>query len=145
MIKVNIKIDSDQIVEIVECHTEVKLNMDRIIEEGGNKVTEVKISEVDIEVTNRNEDFGRSRISSGERQYSSNFRKNNQSSCRSRSGLRASTYRDRIRYFKCREYDDFAKDCPNSDIEKEQSEQMQQMFNLKEDKDTVKGSCGKHL
>ena len=49
--------------------------------------------------------------------------------------MRASTNRDRIRCFKCREYDHFVKDCPNiSDTEKEQSEQIQQMFNLEEDK-----------
>ena len=33
---------------------------------------------------------------------------------RSRSGSRASTNRDRIRCYVCREYDHFARDCPNS-------------------------------
>ena len=68
MIKVIIRIDTDQIVEIGECHLEVELSMDRIIEEGHNMLTiiemtlgeeileecriiEVKILEVDIEVT----------------------------------------------------------------------------------------------
>ena len=68
MIKVKIKIDSDQTVEIGECHVEVDLSMNRIIGEGCNMITiikvtlgeeileehniiEVKISEVDIEVT----------------------------------------------------------------------------------------------
>ena len=68
MIKANIKIDIDQIVEIGECHLQVELSMDRIIEEGHNmltiievtleeeileecKIIEVKILEVDIEVT----------------------------------------------------------------------------------------------
>ena len=33
--------------------------------------------------------------------------------------------------FKCREYDHFAKDCPNiSDTEKEQPEQIQQMLHF---------------
>ena len=51
------------------------------------------------------------------------------------SGSRASTNLDRIQCFKCRECDHFAKDCPNiSDTEKEQSEQLQQMLNLEEDK-----------
>ena len=45
---------------------------------------------------------------------------------------RASTNRDRIRCFKCREYDHFAKDFPNSQTEKE-PEQIQQMYNLDED------------
>ena len=68
MIKVNIKIDIDQIVEIGECHIEAELSTDRIIEEGhnmitiiemtlgeeileGHKIIEVKILEIDIEVT----------------------------------------------------------------------------------------------
>ena len=83
------------------------------------------------------EDFGRGRSRSRKRQYSCNFRRNDQSSSWSRSGLRASTNRDRIRCFKCREYDHFAKDCLSSDTEKEQSEQMQQMLNL-EDKTALK-------
>ena len=65
MIKVIIKIDTDQIVEIGECHLGVELNMDRIMKEGDNmltiiemalgeeileecKIIEVKILEVDI-------------------------------------------------------------------------------------------------
>ena len=68
MIKVIIKIDTDQIVEIGECHLDMELSMDRIIEEGNSmltiigmtlgqdileecKIIEVKILEVDIEVT----------------------------------------------------------------------------------------------
>ena len=47
--------------------------------------------------------------------------------------MRASIKRDRIRCFKCREYDHFTKDCLNSDTEKK-LEQIQQMFNLDEDK-----------
>ena len=49
------------------------------------------------------------------------------SSNRSRSGLRASSNRDRIRCLKCREYDHFAKDCLNSQTEKE-PEQIEQMY-----------------
>ena len=52
--------------------------------------------------------------------------------------MRAITNRDRIRCFKCREYDHFAKDCPNSDTEKGKSEQIQQIFNLDEDKTALK-------
>ena len=36
MIKVFIRIDTDQIVEIGEHHSEVEVGMDRIIEEGHN-------------------------------------------------------------------------------------------------------------
>ena len=50
-----------------------------------------------------------------------------------------STNRYRIRCFKCREYDCFAKDCPSkSDTEKEQLEQIQQMLNLEEDRTALK-------
>ena len=50
---------------------------------------------------------------------------------RSRSESRVSTNRDRIRCYKCKEYDDFMKDCPTSKKERE-IEQLQQMFNLDE-------------
>ena len=87
----------------------------------------------------RNDNFGKGRSRSRERQYSGNFRRNDRSSSRSRSGSRPSTNRDRIRCFKCREYGHFAKDCPNiSETEKEQSEQIQQMLNLEEDKTALK-------
>ena len=39
MIKANIKIDTDQIVEIGKCHLEVELSMEKIIEEGHNMST----------------------------------------------------------------------------------------------------------
>ena len=55
---------------------------------------------------------------------------------RSRSGSRASTNRDRIRCYKCREYDHFTKDCPTSREERE-LEQLQQMLNL-DDEQTLK-------
>ena len=146
MIKANIKVDTDQIVEIGECYLEVEFSTDRIIEEGHNMIT---LIEGDFRRGNfrrmqsyrgqkfrgayrgnyQNEDFGRGRSRSRERQYSRNFRRYDQSSIRSRSGSRASTDRGQIRCFKCREYDHFAKDCLNSDTEKEQSEQIQQMFN----------------
>ena len=39
---------------------------------------------------------------------------------------------------KCREYDHTAKDCPNSQTEKE-PEQLQQMYNLDGEQTTLKG------
>ena len=68
MIKINIKIDTDQTVEIGECHIEVELSTYRIIEEGHSmikiaevilgkeiledcKIIEVRSLEVDIQVT----------------------------------------------------------------------------------------------
>ena len=54
------------------------------------------------------------------------------SNSRSRSGSRASTNRDRIRCYNCREYDHFARDCPTSKEERA-LEQLQQMLNLEEE------------
>ena len=51
--------------------------------------------------------------------------------------MRASTNRDRIRCFKCREYDYFAKDCPNLQTGKE-LEQIQQMYNVDEEYTALK-------
>ena len=45
--------------------------------------------------------------------------------------------RDRIRCYKCREYDHFAKDCLTTKIEKE-TDQIQQMFNLDEEQTSLK-------
>ena len=68
MIKIDIKIDTDQTVGLEECHIEVELSMDKTIEEVCSmikiigvtlgeeileeyKIIEVRILEVDIEVT----------------------------------------------------------------------------------------------
>ena len=56
---------------------------------------------------------------------------------KSRLGSRASTNRDRIRCYKCREYDHFTKDCPTSKEERE-IEQIQQMLNLDEEQTSLK-------
>ena len=85
----------------------------------------------------RNEDYSRERCRSRSRQrsFSMNIksRRNDRSmsNSRSRSGSRASTNRDRIRCYKCREYDHSVKDGPTSKEERE-IEQIQQMFNLDE-------------
>ena len=47
------------------------------------------------------------------------------------SGSRASTNRDRIRCYACREYDHFMRDCPNSREERD-LEQLQHMLNMEE-------------
>ena len=54
------------------------------------------------------------------------------SNSRLTSGSRASTNRDRIRCFKCREYDHFARECPTRQ-ESRETEQIQQMFNVDKD------------
>ena len=45
--------------------------------------------------------------------------------------------RDRIRCYKCREYDHFTRDCPNSREERE-LEQLQQMLNLGNEQTSLK-------
>ena len=44
MIKAIIRIDTDQIVVIAECHLGVELCMDRIIEEGGNMLIIIEMT-----------------------------------------------------------------------------------------------------
>ena len=103
-----------------------------------HKIKKVRILEED-RGSFRNNNFERGRSRSRDRQYSGTFRRNDRNSSRSRSFSRVSTNRDRIRCFKCREYNDFVKDCPNiSETENEQLEQTQQMLNLGEDKTSLK-------
>ena len=54
---------------------------------------------------------------------------------RSRSGSRASTNRDRIRCYNCREYEHFVRNCPNSREERD-LEQLQQMLNMEAEEQT---------
>ena len=62
------------------------------------------------------------------RSYGKN-RDRSSSNSRSRSGSRASTNRDRIRCYNCREYDHFTRDCPSSRAERD-LEQLQQILNM---------------
>ena len=74
----------------------------------------------------------RNRNRSGERMFVGNYRRDRSSSNdRSRSGSRACTNRDRIRCYVCREYDHFARDCPNS-REEGDLEQLQHVLNMEE-------------
>ena len=65
------------------------------------------------------------------RSYSGN-RTSSISNSRLRSGSRASTNRDRIRCYNCRECNHFARDCPYS-RENRDLYQLQQMLNLEEE------------
>ena len=56
------------------------------------------------------------------------------SNSRLRPGPHASTNRDRIRCYNCREYDHFARDCLTS-REERALEQLQQMLNLEEEEE----------
>ena len=90
--------------------------------------------------TYRNNSHDRSRNKSREREsFSRNYvnnRTRSASNSRSRSGSRASINRDRICCYKCREYNQFARDCPTSREEKE-IEQLQQMLNLGDEQTTT--------
>ena len=74
--------------------------------------------------------MNRSRERTFTRNYSSS-RDRSSSNSRLRSGSRANTNRDRIRCYKCREYDHFTRDCPNSREERD-LEQLQRMLNMEE-------------
>ena len=81
---------------------------------------------------NRHDGYNRSRDRLREGSFSRNYGNNrdtSSSNSRSRSGSRASTNRDRIRCYSCREYDHFARDCLTS-REERPLEQLQQMLNL---------------
>ena len=80
---------------------------------------------------NYNRDRSRPRERNFTRNYN-NSRDRSSSNCRSRSGSRASTNRDRIRCYACREYKYFARDCTNS-REERNLEQLQQMLNMEEE------------
>ena len=65
----------------------------------------------------RHNDYNGGRNGSRKRTFTRNYssgRDRSSSNSRSVSGSRASTNRDRIRCYKCREYDHCARDCPNS-------------------------------
>ena len=79
---------------------------------------------------NNNKDRNRSRERTITRSYG-NGRDRSSSNDRSKSGSRASTNRDRVRCYACREYDHFVRDCPNS-REEQDLEQLQHMLNMEE-------------
>ena len=65
----------------------------------------------------RYNNYNRDRSRPRERNFSRNYnisRDRSSSNSRLRSGSRASTNRDRIRCYACREYNHFARDCTNS-------------------------------
>ena len=80
---------------------------------------------------NYNRDRSRLRERNFTRNYS-NSRDRSSSNSRSRSGSTASTNRDRIRCYACREYYHFMRDCTNS-REERNLEQLQQILNMEEE------------
>ena len=84
----------------------------------------------------------RDRNKSRERPFTRNYCNSSDrssSNSRLRSGSRANTNGDRIRGYTCREYDHFAKDCPNS-REERNLEQLQQILNMEEQGHRVESS-----
>ena len=90
----------------------------------------------------RYNNYKRDRNRLGERGCTRNYnnsRDRSSSNSRLRSGSRASTERDRIRCYTCREYDHFTRDCPNS-REERNLEQLQQMLNMEEESHRIESS-----
>ena len=90
----------------------------------------------------RHNNYNRDRNRLRERNFTRNYnnsRDRSSGNSRSRSGSRASTNRDRIRSYTCREYDHFARDCPNS-REERNPEQLQQMLNMEEQGHRIESS-----
>ena len=84
-----------------------------------------------------NRDRSRSRERTITRSYA-NGRDRSSSNDRSRAGSKASTNRDRIRWYACREYDHFVRDLPNST--EERVEQLQHLLNMEEQDHRVESS-----
>ena len=90
----------------------------------------------------RYNDYNSNRNRSRERTFTRNY-----SSCRDRSsinsrlrsGSRPDTNRDRIRCYKCLEYDHFMRYCPNSREERD-LEQLEQMLNMEEQTHRIESS-----
>ena len=81
---------------------------------------------------NNSNDIFRDRNRSRDRNFTRSYGRNrNSDSSRSRSGSRTNTNRDRIRCYVCREYDHFARDCPNSREDRD-LEHLQHMLNMEE-------------
>ena len=72
-----------------------------------------------------------------------NSRDRSSSNSRLRSGSRASTNRDRIRCYACREHDHFVADCTNS-REERNLEQWQQMLNMEEESHRIESADENH-
>ena len=80
----------------------------------------------------RSQSYDRNRSRPHGRQNTDRRDNRSASNSRLRSGSKASTNRDRIRCFECRECNHFARECPTRRASRE-VEQIQQMFNMDED------------
>ena len=108
----------DKIIKVIDLEEISEGITDRIVEK------EYRSERYGNNNSNRNRSRGRT--------FTGNYgRDRNSSNDRSRSGSRASTNRDRIRCYACREYDHFVRECPNSREERD-LEQLQHMLNMEE-------------
>ena len=111
--------ETEDNMEIIDLDIIIGTIFEGTLEDTGDKIIEYN-------------DYNRSRNRSWERTFSRNYDSNrdrSSSNSRSRSGSRASTNRDRIRCYNCREYDHFVRNCPNSRKGRD-LEQLQQMLNM---------------
>ena len=110
----------DRIIEVIDSENILEEIVGRILGKG------IEVREIII--NDRIRDRNRSR----DRNFTGSYGRNRSSdSSRSRSGSRTNTNRDRIRCYVCREYDHFARDCPNSREERD-LEHLQHMLNMEE-------------
>ena len=109
-----------KIIKVIDSEEISEETIDKTVEKGTEAKEIAMAIEVEIGIGQEREPF------------TGNYRRNRSSdSDRSRSGSRTSTNRDRIRCYVCREYDHFARDCPNSREERD-LEQLQHMLNMEE-------------
>ena len=126
----------------IEDRTQV-VGLDKTIEIVVPKETSEDMEDKIVEAGYRNDrhnDYNRGRNRSRERIFTRNYnssRDRSPSNSRSRSGSRANMNRDRIRCYNCREYDHFARDCPNSREERE-LERLQQMLDMEAEEQTYR-------
>ena len=143
----------DRIIE-EDCKTIIEITLGKEIIGrckiiGISRITEVDVETITVTVIEmtietvtetikddyRNDNFGRGRSRSRKTHNSHNVRRDDRSSSRSgsrsRSSSRASNNRDRIRCYKCREYDHFADNHPNTDMD-EETDQLQQLYDSDE-------------
>ena len=120
-----IEIDPETMIDKVKIL--VKIGMEMIIEGMGTHKISVEImADVEAEIFNRNYSSDRSRSRErrlSPRRYNNNNNRQNtnsrlwsesrRSSSRIRSNSRVRTNRDRIRCYRCREYDHYASECQN--------------------------------
>ena len=107
--KIEVDIDLSKVIEEITSEIIPEDRVDKITEESIGIIIIEMIAMTEVGIGLEKDHF---------RKYGGN-RTRSTSNSRSRSGSRASTNRDRIRCYNCREYDHFVRDCPTSREERE--------------------------